>query len=173
MKAIAIRPGTYVEAITIEKDVTVRGDGPVEEVIVELADGRAVFAGHFVGEDLETRLAVGLGPVREQQVVVGLLGVGAVGGTKEILDRAIAYAKERVQSADLTQASDKTAPRVEIIRHPDVRRMLLLQKAHVEGMRALMLYTGWVQDQKKLHPEDEYLAKLDDLLLPLVTGYSS
>jgi hypothetical protein len=100
-------------------------------------------------------------------------------GTKSIATlssgylNALEYASERVQSADMTQIADKTAPRVEIIRHPDVRRMLMLQKAHVEGMRALLYYTGWVQDQKKLHPDDEYLAKLDDLLLPLVKGYSS
>jgi hypothetical protein len=100
-------------------------------------------------------------------------------GTKSIATlstgylNALEFAKERVQSADMTRSTDKTAPRVEIIRHPDVRRMLMLQKAHVEGMRALLYYTGWVQDQKKLHPDDEYLAKLDDLLLPLVKGYSS
>jgi len=100
-------------------------------------------------------------------------------GTKSIATlstgylNALEFAKERVQGADLTQATDKTAPRVEIIRHPDVRRMLMLQKAHVEGMRALLYYTSWVQDQKKLHPDDTYLAKLDDLLLPLVKGYSS
>ena len=100
-------------------------------------------------------------------------------GTKSIATlstgylNALEFAKERVQGADLTQATDKTAPRVEVIRHPDVRRMLMLQKAHVEGMRALLYYTSWVQDQKKLHPDDTYLAKLDDLLLPLVKGYSS
>jgi hypothetical protein len=100
-------------------------------------------------------------------------------GTKSIATlstgylNALEFAKERVQGADLTQATDKTAPRVEVIRHPDVRRMLMLQKAHVEGMRALLYYTSWVQDQKKLHPDDDFLAKLDDLLLPLVKGYSS
>jgi len=100
-------------------------------------------------------------------------------GTKSIATlstgylNALEFAKERVQGADLTQATDKTAPRVEVIRHPDVRRMLMLQKAHVEGMRALLYYTSWVQDQKKLNPDDTYLAKLDDLLLPLVKGYSS
>ena len=100
-------------------------------------------------------------------------------GTKSIATlstgylNALEFANDRVQSADMTKAADKTAPRVEIIRHPDVRRMLMLQKAHVEGMRALLCYTGWVQDQKKLRPDDEYLAKLDDLLLPLVKGYSS
>jgi len=86
---------------------------------------------------------------------------------------ALEYAKERLQGPDLTDARDKTAPRVPIIRHPDVRRMLMLQKAHVEGMRALIYYAGWVQDQADLHPEDDYWAKLNDLLLPMVKGYSS
>ncbi len=86
---------------------------------------------------------------------------------------ALAYAKERIQSADLTQTRDPEAPRVAIIRHPDVRRMLMEQKAHAEGMRALTLYSAWVLDQVILHPEDKSLAKLDDLLLPLVKGYCS
>ncbi len=100
-------------------------------------------------------------------------------GTKSIATlstgylNALEYARERVQSADLTRARDKTAPRVEIIRHPDVRRMLMLQKSHVEGMRALLYFTAWVQDQQMLEPENEEWAALDDLLLPMVKGYSS
>ena len=86
---------------------------------------------------------------------------------------ALEYAKERVQSADLTQARDKTAPRVSIIHHPDVRRSLMMQKSHAEGMRALALYAAWLSDQTALHPEDEDWAKLNDLMLPLVKGYSS
>ena len=61
---------------------------------------------------------------------------------------SLEYAKERVQGPDMTRMTDKTAPRVEIIRHPDVRRMLMLQKSYAEGLRALLYYTGWVQDQK-------------------------
>ena len=57
---------------------------------------------------------------------------------------ALAYAAERVQGADLTEASDKSAPRVPIIRHPDVRRMLMEQKATAEGLRALVLYAAAV-----------------------------
>lgn len=86
---------------------------------------------------------------------------------------ALEYAKERIQGPDLTRATDKTAPRVEIIRHPDVRRMLMLQKAHAEGLRALLYYTGWVQDQQLRFPDDSSWAKRDDFLLPLVKGYSS
>ncbi len=86
---------------------------------------------------------------------------------------ALEYAQVRVQSADLTRAADKTSPRVEIIRHPDVRRMLMLQKAHVEGMRALLYYTAWALDQARLDPADGHWGRLADLLLPMVKGYSS
>ena len=60
---------------------------------------------------------------------------------------ALEYAKQRVQSADLTRASDKTAPRVTIIHHPDVRRILMKQKAYAEGLRAVYLYTAGWQDR--------------------------
>ncbi len=91
---------------------------------------------------------------------------------------ALAYAKERVQGPDLPRAMDKTAPRVRIIEHADVRRMLMHLKAHAEGMRALGLYTAHIQDKVELqggHGDDRADAadKLNDLLLPLVKGYSS
>ena len=60
---------------------------------------------------------------------------------------ALDYAKQRVQSADLTRANDKTAPRVTIIHHPDVRRILMKQKAYAEGLRAVYLYTASWQDR--------------------------
>ncbi|WP_018602686.1 acyl-CoA dehydrogenase [Mycobacterium sp. 155] len=90
---------------------------------------------------------------------------------------ALAYAKERVQGADLTQMMDKTAPRVTITHHPDVRRSLMTQKSYAEGMRALYLYTATFQDKdvaKALHGIDGELAhKVNDLLLPVVKGFGS
>ncbi|MEU5837680.1 acyl-CoA dehydrogenase [Streptomyces diacarni] len=90
---------------------------------------------------------------------------------------ALEYAKERVQGADLAQFTDKTAPRVTITHHPDVRRSLLTQKAYAEGMRALVLYTATVQDEiivKEAAGEDASAAhRLNDLLLPIVKGYGS
>src|SRR5882757_4913541 len=59
---------------------------------------------------------------------------------------ALDYAKNRLQGPDLTKQNDKSSPRVTIIHHPDVRRMLMLQKAYTEGMRALVLYTAAQQD---------------------------
>ena len=59
---------------------------------------------------------------------------------------ALEYARTRVQGADLAHLTDKSAPRVTITHHPDVRRMLMLQKAYSEGLRALVLYTATFQD---------------------------
>ena len=90
---------------------------------------------------------------------------------------ALDFARNRVQGADLTQMTDKTAPRVTIIHHPDVRRMLMLQKAYAEGMRALVLYTASIQDAIQLAAaqgrSDEDAARLNDLLLPVVKGVGS
>ncbi|BBZ01253.1 acyl-CoA dehydrogenase [Mycolicibacterium chitae] len=90
---------------------------------------------------------------------------------------ALEYAKTRVQGADMTQLTDKTAPRVTITHHPDVRRSLMTQKAYAEGMRALYLYTSTFQDvdvAQTLHGVDADLAlKVNDLLLPVVKGYGS
>ncbi|PBC78469.1 alkylation response protein AidB-like acyl-CoA dehydrogenase [Streptomyces sp. TLI_235] len=90
---------------------------------------------------------------------------------------ALEYAKERVQGADIANFLDKTAPRVTITHHPDVRRSLMTQKAYAEGMRALVLYTASVQDDvlaARLRGEtDEAAERLNDLLLPIVKGYGS
>jgi alkylation response protein AidB-like acyl-CoA dehydrogenase len=90
---------------------------------------------------------------------------------------ALAYAKERVQGADLTKMADKTSPRVTITHHPDVRRLLMLQKAYAEGMRALVLYTATYQDKVQIAraegKRDELAEKVNDLLLPIVKGVGS
>ncbi|MBK9031157.1 MAG: acyl-CoA dehydrogenase [Myxococcales bacterium] len=91
---------------------------------------------------------------------------------------ALAYTRIRKQGADLARAADKTAPRVEIIRHPDVRRMLMLQKSFAEGLRALILYTAHVQDRVMLAggygtADAKALDARNDLLLPLCKGYAS
>lgn len=73
---------------------------------------------------------------------------------------ALDYAKERIQGADLTQIADKTAPRVPIIRHPDVRHSLMMQKAYAEGLRAVYMYTAAHKggDQKIGHADGVVLS---------------
>jgi alkylation response protein AidB-like acyl-CoA dehydrogenase len=90
---------------------------------------------------------------------------------------ALEYAKTRVQGADLAQLADKTAPRVTITHHPDVRRMLMMQKAYAEGMRALVLYAAALQDSLQIQTAgggvDQDTVALNDLLLPVVKGAGS
>jgi alkylation response protein AidB-like acyl-CoA dehydrogenase len=102
-----------------------------------------------------------------------LIGTKAMGTLSTGYLHALQYAQEREQGADLVATGDKNAPRIPIIGHPDVRRMLMTQKAHAEGMRALVFYTAWVQDQVRLHPDDDRWERRNDLLLPLVKGYCS
>ncbi|OHU22770.1 acyl-CoA dehydrogenase [Mycobacteroides franklinii] len=90
---------------------------------------------------------------------------------------ALEYAKTRVQGADMTQLTDKTAPRVTITHHPDVRRSLMTQKAYAEGLRALYLYATTFQDAvaaKAINGvEAEEAVRLNDLLLPIIKGVGS
>jgi alkylation response protein AidB-like acyl-CoA dehydrogenase len=90
---------------------------------------------------------------------------------------ALDYAKTRVQGADMTQMTDKGAPRVSIVHHPDVRRALLTQKAYAEGLRALYLYTAAHQDVAVAGivsgADAEMAHRVNDLLLPIVKGAGS
>ena len=105
------------------------------------------------------------------------VGVKAAGTLSTGYLNALAYAKLRVQGADLTQMTDKTAPRVTIMHHPDVRRSLITQKAYAEGLRALYLYAAAHQDdavaQHVSGTEAEMAYRVNDLLLPVVKGVSS
>jgi alkylation response protein AidB-like acyl-CoA dehydrogenase len=106
-----------------------------------------------------------------------MVGTKAIAALSTGYLNALDYAKTRVQGPDLTRMLDKSAPRVTIMQHPDVRRSLLLQKAYAEGMRALVLYTASQQDAVQVAAasgeKDEMAAALNDLLLPLVKGVGS
>ena len=92
---------------------------------------------------------------------------------------ALDYAKTRVQGADLTQMTDKAAPRVTIVHHPDVRRSLMLQKSYAEGMRALIAFTAYWQDMVEMGEAGiegvdlDAALRMNDLLLPIVKGVGS
>ncbi|HEY2075022.1 MAG TPA: acyl-CoA dehydrogenase [Streptosporangiaceae bacterium] len=106
-----------------------------------------------------------------------MVGTKAIAALSTGYLNALDYAKTRVQGADLSELTDKTAPRVTIMKHPDVRRSLLLQKSYAEGMRALVLYIASQQDAVQLAAaageRDEVAAALNDLLLPVVKGVGS
>jgi len=105
------------------------------------------------------------------------IGMKSMATLSSAYQNALAYAKDRVQGPDLAKAMDKTSPRVRIITHPDVRRMLMMLKSHSEGMRAMALYNANVQDQVELKGGHgggaKELDRLNDLMLPLIKGYNS
>ena len=108
-----------------------------------------------------------------------MVGTKAIATLSSGYLNALEYAKNRVQGADLLASADKSAPRVSITRHPDVRRSLMLQKSYAEGLRALVCYTATWQDQINIATAagDEKAVRLakrvNDLLLPLVKGCGS
>ncbi len=114
-----------------------------------------------------------------------MVGTKAIATLSSGYLNALEYAKQRVQGADLTQQADKTAPRVTITHHPDVRRSLMLQKAYAEGLRALVLYTATQQDavdaaQLTTGREEldtgspaQLASRVNDLLLPVVKALGS
>ncbi len=107
------------------------------------------------------------------------VGVKSIATLTTAYLNSLEYTKERVQGADLARAADKSAPKVTIINHPDVRRSLIQQKAYAEGLRALATFASTTQDKIRLAEASgdadkaKSLHRLNDLLLPLVKGFSS
>ncbi|MFZ5445624.1 MAG: acyl-CoA dehydrogenase [Myxococcota bacterium] len=109
------------------------------------------------------------------RIAVGIQGL-AVASSAYL--NALEYAKDRKQGSHFTQFKDPRAPRVSILQHPDVRRMLLELKATTEGIRSLIVKLGWHRDMHHLlaGKDDEkaaYHAGQVDLLVPLVKAYGS
>ncbi|MRH91953.1 acyl-CoA dehydrogenase [Nocardia sp. SYP-A9097] len=106
-----------------------------------------------------------------------MVGTKATGALSTGYLNALEYAKQRVQGADLTQMTDKAAPRVTITHHPDVRRSLATQKAYAEGLRALYMYCSSYQNaevaQANYGIDAELAERVNDLLLPVVKGCGS
>ena len=92
---------------------------------------------------------------------------------------ALEYAKDRKQGSSIKQWKDATAPRVPIIEHPDVKRMLLDMKSRVEGIRALAVKLTMHIDRANALTKSgdtagaEYHNGQVDLLVPLLKAYAS
>ena len=125
-------------------------------------------AGYLVGEEnrgLEYMFIM----MNAARFAVGLEGVAIA---ERAFQRALAFSKERLQGRDLV-AGGKAVP---IIRHPDVRRMLMLMKSQAEAMRALAYTTAAAMDfaHKAENPaERKRHQAYVDLMIPVVKGWST
>lgn len=109
------------------------------------------------------------------RIAVGIQGVSLAAAAYY---NALDYAKDRKQGSHFTKWKDPTAPRAAIIEHPDVRRMLLDMKSHVEGIRALIIKLAHHLDKaRQLTGKDDEAATYHkgqvELLTPLVKSYGS
>ena len=124
--------------------------------------------GYLVGEEnrgLEYMFIM----MNAARFAVGLEGVAISDRAYQL---ALAYAKERVQSRDLAGG----AKAVPIIRHPDVRRMLMSMKAQTEAMRALAYVTAAAMDIAHRDPDANLRARhqaFADMMIPVVKGWST
>ncbi len=129
--------------------------------------------GYLVG-DVHSGIAQMFTVIENARMTIGVKSAGTLSAGYL---NALAYAKERIQGADMTQMTDKTAPRVAIIAHPDVRRSLMTQKVYAEGLRALYMYAAAHQNsdvaQHVSGADPELAHRVDDLLLPIVKGVGS
>ena len=109
--------------------------------------------------------------MNEVRLLVGMQGL-ACASTSYM--NAVNYARERIQGRHLLQTKDRTAAPVPIIQHPDVRRMLMNMKVFVEGMRSLLFYTGFCEDEIRISRDSEESARYQgivDVLIPVGKGY--
>jgi alkylation response protein AidB-like acyl-CoA dehydrogenase len=131
--------------------------------------------GELVGNTENVGMSQMFRMMNTARIAVGLQGL-SVASTAYL--NAVAYAKERKQGPNYTHWKDAAAPRVSILEHPDVRRMLLDMKAHVEGVRAMVVKLASHQDQAhQLAGKDDERAAYHrgqvELLTPVVKAYGS
>ncbi len=171
------RNGVYVT--NVEHKMGIKVSNTCEVTFGDASNGGGEPARGWLLGEVHNGIAQMFQVIENARMMVGTKAIATLStGYLNALD----YAKNRVQGADLSQAADKTAPRVTITHHPDVRRSLMVQKSFAEAMRALVLYTASWQDrvmlaEHRINTEggerDELAEKINDLLLPIVKGYGS
>src|SRR5580765_1824252 len=166
------RNGAYVT--NVEKKMGLKVSATCEVTFGDSAAGSGDPAVGWLVGDVHNGIAQMFEVIEMARMMVGTKAIATLStGYLNALD----FAKNRVQGADLTQMTDKTAPRVTITHHPDVRRSLMLQKAYAEGLRAMMLYAATQQDEVDLAEtsgaDASAAVRMNDLLLPLVKGVGS
>ncbi len=111
--------------------------------------------------------------MNETRLFVGMQGLSHA--TASYL-AALHFAKERIQGTEASRMKEPTAPKVAIIKHPNVRRMLMFMKSMSEGLRALLYYAGFCQDMVRAAESAEEREKYQDfidILIPICKAYGS
>jgi len=111
--------------------------------------------------------------MNEARLAVGMQGLSSA---SIAYLHALQYTKDRLQGSSLLEFKNPEAPRVPIIQHPDVRRMLLWMKSSVDSLRALAYFTAYCFDMEKVAKDeaekDKWLG-FAEILTPIVKAYGS
>jgi alkylation response protein AidB-like acyl-CoA dehydrogenase len=111
--------------------------------------------------------------MNEARLAVGMQGLASA---SIAYLHALQYAKQRLQGSSIMEFKNPEAPRVPIIQHPDVRRMLLWMKSNVDSMRAIAYFTAYCFDMHKIaadEAEKELWLGYAEVLTPIVKAYCS
>jgi len=154
------------KVVSIEKKMGLKGSPTCQMTFGE--EGNCV--GELVGEE-NRGMPIFFTMMNESRLIAARHGA-AVASSAYL--HAVSYAKERLQGREIGASSGST--QVPIIRHPDVRRMLLMMKAYTEGVRALILYTSYCIDMELIAGDEEEKRKWSGLtafLTPVAKAYGS
>jgi alkylation response protein AidB-like acyl-CoA dehydrogenase len=158
--------GNDVTTVSIEKKMGVKGAPLCQLSFGE--EGRCT--GELVGKENQG-MAIFFTMMNEARLINARHGA-AMASTAYL--HALAYAKERLQGTEIGALKD--AGQVPIIKHPDVRRMLLQMKAYSEGLRALVYYASYCMDRSRIaqnKEEDQEWEKRTAFLTPMAKAYAT
>lgn len=128
--------------------------------------------GYLLGQE-NSGMKIMFNMMNEARLAVGFQGLAQATAAYMY---ALRYAKERFQGPEITRMRDADAPKVPIIQHPDVRRMLMWMKSVTEGIRALLYYAGYCEDRILTAKTEEEAAKYQgfvDILIPICKAWAS
>ncbi|HOO37219.1 MAG TPA: acyl-CoA dehydrogenase [Deltaproteobacteria bacterium] len=154
------------EIAKIEEKMGIHGSSTC---LINFGDNNECYA-ELLGEEREG-MKIMFQMMNEARIATGLQGLTS--GSIAYL-HALQYTKERLQGSSLMEFKNPEAPRVPIIEHPDVRRMLLWMKSNVDSMRALMYYATMCGDIASNTADEAELDKLlgiFEVLTPIVKAY--
>ncbi|MCF8035660.1 MAG: acyl-CoA dehydrogenase [Desulfobacteraceae bacterium] len=126
--------------------------------------------GYLLGEE-QKGMRIMFNMMNGARMATGLQGLAYASSAYML---AVNYARERIQGRDMNDFFNNEAPPVPIIKHPDVRRMLLWMKSYVDGMRSLFYYTARCRSRAALaesEEEREFHSDIYDLLTPIIKDY--
>ena len=155
-----------IKVIAVEKKMGLKGSPTCQLMFGE--EGNCI--GELVGE-VNKGMSIFFTMMNESRLIAAR-HAESIAATAYL--HALNYSKERLQGRD--EGAPPDSPQVPIIRHPDVRRMLLMMKSYTEGIRALILYTSYCMDMELIsedEDEKQKWAELTAFLTPVAKAYGT